>query len=247
MKLTFLGTRGNITRRNKYHYYHSSLLINHKRTKILIDCGSDWLNIARKAEHKPNAIFITHAHPDHSGGLVNGSNCEVYATKDGWKTIKNYKIDKEFRKILKIQKPITIGKIKIVAFKVDHSLNAPAVGYKISDFKNNNLSFFYVPDLIKIHEQKEALSGVQIYIGDGAIVARTLLEHKRNHKKIGHTSIEKQLKWCKKEKIKQAIITHCGSEIVKHDEHKMREIVSNLGQKLGVNVKIAYDGMIIFL
>jgi phosphoribosyl 1,2-cyclic phosphodiesterase len=242
MKLTFLGTRGNIKYRNKWHYFHASLLVQQAKTRILIDCGEDWRDIILKNPYKAQAIFITHAHSDHAGGLVDGAPCPVYATQDSWQIMRSYAIQE--RHVVKKQQPIQIGSLKIEAFIVDHSLRAPAVGYRIS---TKDISFFYVPDLIKIHDQKTALRDVHVYIGDGAIVTRTILERERDHVMIGHTPIEKQLQWCKKERVERMIVTHCGSEIVKHDEETMREIVENLGQKYGVSVCIAYDGMVVDL
>ena len=43
MKLVFLGTRGYIESRNRFHKRHSSLLISYKGHRIMVDCGEDWL------------------------------------------------------------------------------------------------------------------------------------------------------------------------------------------------------------
>ena len=67
MKLTFLGTRGEAEARTRRHRMHSSLLLSYRRAKVMIDCGLDWL---RKFERlHPDAIVLTHAHPDHARGL----------------------------------------------------------------------------------------------------------------------------------------------------------------------------------
>jgi hypothetical protein len=47
------------------------------------------------------------------------------------------------------------------------------------------------------------------------------------------------LTWCEKERVPLAIITHCGSEIVTGDERKLSAKL----QTMGVEVRIAYDGM----
>jgi len=39
MKLTFLGTRGNIDARTRRHRMHSSLLVSYYRNRVMIDCG----------------------------------------------------------------------------------------------------------------------------------------------------------------------------------------------------------------
>ena len=77
MKLTFLGTRGYIEPVSRRHRRHTSLLVSYKQKKIMIDCGEDWLD--QLDDISPHAIVVTHAHPDHAGGLKNGGSCPVYA------------------------------------------------------------------------------------------------------------------------------------------------------------------------
>ncbi len=58
---------------------------------------------------------------------------------------------------------------------------------------------------------QKALRGVDLYIGDGATIKRTMVR-KRGQMSIGHASIVAQLGWCKSTIIRQAIFTHCGSK-----------------------------------
>jgi ribonuclease BN (tRNA processing enzyme) len=67
MKLTFLGTRGEIEARTRRHRMHSSLLVSYRSTRVMIDCGLDWLGKFERL--RPRAIVLTHAHPDHAWGL----------------------------------------------------------------------------------------------------------------------------------------------------------------------------------
>src|SRR5882724_7632161 len=92
MKITFLGTRGYIDARTRRHYRHTSTMIAYKGKRVMIDCGLDW---AKKVFMvKPDAIVITHAHPDHAWGLKNGSPCPVYATQESWDVMRNFAIEK---------------------------------------------------------------------------------------------------------------------------------------------------------
>ena len=50
---------------------------------------------------------------------------------------------------------------------MEHSILAPAVGYRVSA---GRVRIFYAPDLIFIHDRAAALKGVQLYIGDAPFV-----------------------------------------------------------------------------
>jgi ribonuclease BN (tRNA processing enzyme) len=71
MKLTFLGTRGNIEVRNRLHRIHTSMMVSYYQKRIMVDCGEDWLGNLDLIN--PHAIVITHGHPDHAFGLKEGA------------------------------------------------------------------------------------------------------------------------------------------------------------------------------
>ncbi len=131
-----------------------------------------------------------------------------------------------------------IGSLEIEAFAVHHSLNAPAVGYRITGGKR---SLFYVSDLISIIDEKDALSGIDLYIGDGAIVTRTLLKRIKDGVPTGHSPIKEQLSWCSKYRVPRALFTHCGSEIVKGDHKELEQRIKELGAQVGVKAGIVTD------
>ena len=60
---------------------------------------------------------------------------------------------------------------------------------------------------------------------------------------IGHASVRDQLDWCRDEGVSQAVITHCGSQIVKADARTVTTRVQTLGRERGVQVAIAHDGL----
>jgi phosphoribosyl 1,2-cyclic phosphodiesterase len=214
---------------------HTSLMVSYRGAKVMIDCGLDWLGKFERLD--PSAIMLTHAHPDHAWGLKHGASCPVYAPQETWRELRYYPI--KDRRLIKERAPTKICGITFEAFPVEHSILSPAVGYRISAGRGR---IFYAPDLIFIHDRQDALKGVEVYIGDGATVTRTFIR-RRGKRLIGHSPVRTQLTWCEKEGVPQAIITHCGSEIVTGDEREVSAKVGAMAAERGVKVRIAYDGM----
>jgi phosphoribosyl 1,2-cyclic phosphodiesterase len=237
MKITFLGTRGFIDVRTRRHYRHASTMISYKNKRVMIDCGLDWQK--KVWDIKPDAIIITHAHPDHCWGLKKGSPCPVYATKESWELMKKFPIPDAQRFLVLPRKKIKINGITFETFPVIHSIIAPGVGYRITAGKK---AIFCVHDLIYIHDRAAALKDIKLYIGDGATIKRPMVR-RRDDQLFGHTTIKGQLVWCKKEHVPEMIITHCGSQIVGHDGRKIRKIINTMSKEYGVPATIAYDGM----
>jgi hypothetical protein len=161
----------------------------------------------------------------------------VYAPQRTWQELEHY--PNKDRHLIKERTPTKIYGITFEAFYVEHSILAPAVGYRVSA---GRASVFYVPDLVFIHDRAAALKNVQIYIGDGATVTRSFIR-RRDKALIGHSPVRTQLTWCEKEGVPRAIITHCGSEIVTGDEDKLSAKLRVMATERGVDVRIAYDGM----
>jgi hypothetical protein len=47
MRVTFLGTRGEIEARSKRHRLHRFLIVTNGSSNVMIDCGSDWTHRVR--------------------------------------------------------------------------------------------------------------------------------------------------------------------------------------------------------
>src|SRR6516162_1299255 len=171
IELIFLGTRGEIKIRSRRHRRHSSLLVRCGDTRTMIDCGADWLGRLRAIA--PTAILLTHAHPDHAAGLAEGAPCPVYATKKTLDLLHRYPIHD--RHALVQRKSAIIGGVTFETFPVRHSIRAPAVGYRVSI---GNFRFFYLPDVAALPNASRALRGIDVYIGDGATVRRSMVRKK---------------------------------------------------------------------
>lgn len=205
----------------------------------MVDCGEDWTGLIK--DLNPRVIFVTHAHPDHAGGLRDGAACPVYATAAAWESIGSYRIPS--RETMPLRKPLEIDGIGFEAFPVIHSLLAPAVGYRITAGRS---TIFYVPDVIDIVDRPQALAGVRLFIGDGATLTRPLVR-RHGAQLFGHTTVRAQLGWCREAGIEEAIFTHCGSEIVKHDESVIDAKLQTMARERGVIARFAYDGLTVAL
>jgi phosphoribosyl 1,2-cyclic phosphodiesterase len=233
MRLCFLGTRGEIEARSARHARHSTLLVSYRGHSVLVDLGVDWRG--RLGDLPAAAIMLTHAHPDHVGGLRDGAGATVHATAETWSAIAGYPIER--RETVDPRCPFRIGGLELEAFPVEHSLRAPAVAYRISA---GRATILYAPDLVSIRDREQAMQALSLYVGDGASIARAIVRV-RDGTRIGHASIREQLDWCAAEGVRRAVFSHCGSEILR-DEARAAERVATLGRQRGVEAAIAHDG-----
>ncbi len=208
-RLTFLGTRAEIEEKTENHYYHSSLLLQGFQPtpyRLIIDYGR--IHAYDLSILKPDAILITHAHPDHYIWSVEEANYAVpiYLTQE---TLSYGKFSPLNPYVFSPYKTFPLGPFQILPYRVLHSINCPAVGFKIQ--LPDNLNLVYNPDLIDILTKENILPGVDYYIGDGSTI-QTNLVRKKGEMFYGHTRIPTQINWCKKYGIKNIIFTHIGKD-----------------------------------
>lgn len=239
MKLTFLGTRGYIDARTRLHRRHACLRVGYRGASAVVDWGEDWAGEAGRV--RPRAIVITHAHPDHAGGLAAGAPCPVWATEEAWEDLERHDVPERHR-IVPRESFETRG-IRFEAFPVEHSTRCPTVGYRITA---GRVSVFYAPDVVYIHDRAVALGGCRAYVGDGSTLRQSFVR-RRGERLIGHAPVWTQLGWCGKEGVPRALISHCGSEIVEGDERSLGPEVRRMGEERGIEAEIATDGLEVIL
>lgn len=239
LKVLFLGTRGNIGPSNRRHRMHTSALISNGGQRVMIDCGETWRREVFKL--RPDAIVLTHAHPDHAFGLDTGAPCPVWATEETWERIGHFPIRRELRHVLSPRKPRQVAGIRFEAFSVVHSIRAPAVGYRIHAHR---IGMFYVPDVAWIPDREAAFHRIRVYVGDGATITRNMVRrHRKTGELFGHANIRQQLGWCATEGVPRMVVTHCGSDIVGGDEQEATDRIREIARERGIQVEIAKDGM----
>jgi phosphoribosyl 1,2-cyclic phosphodiesterase len=180
--------------------------------------------------------MVTHAHPDHAWGLKNGWEGAVWAASAAWEPMARFPI--RDRHTLEPRSATAIAGMIITSFPLIHSIRAPAVGFRV---QAGHATIFYAPDVLWIEDRDEALTAIDLYVGDGATLQRDLVR-KRGDRPFGHASVRRQLSWCAKAGVGKAVFTHCGSGIVRDHEAAVAWVQA-FGRALGVQASVATDGL----
>jgi len=236
MDIEFPGTMGAIEESSARHKYHSSLIINYKNTRILIDLGVKHNPSLVKDINSFDFVLITHAHPDHYSWTIRDMKdikIPVYLTKVA---LDYGKYKPQNYKIIESGVEYRLKDLKIKAFEVLHSLRCPAVAFRIKGGK----AIVYAPDILDFKEDKSVvLSDVDLLIADGSSLNVNMVR-RRDNKIFGHAMIKTVIGWCKKYGLKKLIITHCGKQVVTMDESELNRKIEEYTEGQ-VNVMVACD------
>lgn len=227
-KLCNLAKKGGKDRRTR-----ACLAITADNKLVIIDAGPDIKYQLKKYKLKwPDAVFITHEHPDADYGLKYlPQSTQIFGEKLGG---------------VKHEKLINLWGLEVLPFKVAHSKIAPYTGYKVKFQTANHkaqkglsprvlsgkFSICYATDMASVLGIQKYVQDCDILFADGSILKRNL---------GGHLSMVNQLKYYKKWGLKKIIFTHIGHATLPHEElvRYLRDIYPR--------VDVAYDGLIIEL
>jgi glyoxylase-like metal-dependent hydrolase (beta-lactamase superfamily II) len=213
---------------------HSALMLISGGKRLLLDAGETWRGRLRNLD--PDWIAITHAHPDHSFALEEGTDVPVYVSQESRDLLARYPV-RRFR-LFDSGDLIRLGPFRVRPYDVIHSIRAPAVGFRVTA---DRTTLVYNPDVISIFDEDRILRGVDVYVGDGATLTRPMVR-RRGAALFGHTTVRAQLNWCKRHGIGRAYIVHCGKQLV---EMKPAELQRRLDELAGPGLRalVAYDGL----
>jgi phosphoribosyl 1,2-cyclic phosphate phosphodiesterase len=214
----------------------TSLLIETEGTVLLFDAGPDFRQqMLREKVTRLDAIFLTHEHKDHIGGLddVRAFNyksqdaVDIYSEERVLKALKkeySYVFSEyQYPGIPRMrlneidERPVSVRGIEVLPVRVFH-YRLPVLGFRVGDFA-------YITDANYVPEEsKERLYGVKY------LVVNAL----RKEKHISHFSLREAVDFIRQISPKKAFITHISHQMGRYNE------VSGV---LPPGIMLAYDGL----
>ena len=240
MRIEFYGTRGFVEESSRAHRGHSAVVLEADGFRLLCDFGVSRRGMLRKIG--PDAIFISHAHPDHGGGLAEGTDLPVYASA----VTHRIQADLPYRnrRPLSPGRAVRIGPFRLTGIPVAHSVRCPCTAARIAA---KGTTLVYAGDIVAFPDPGKALAGARLYIGDGSILSGSLVRRHGSGVLIGHTSVRAQLGWLAKAAVPRAIFSHFGRGPILMGERALKAALSNLAaaKAAACTVGAARDGLTI--
>jgi phosphoribosyl 1,2-cyclic phosphodiesterase len=252
MKLTFLGTGGG------RHVVISQLratggfIVEGKNLRMLVDPGPGALVRAREFKKdlkKMNAIFVSHAHPDHytdlemaieamtlgahkKRGILIGSESVIFGTSDKRTIVSKYHLDiveKYFA--LKADEVVEVSGESLKATKCNHS-EEKCIGFVMTDENGEKLG--YTSDGVYYEGQEKYFEGCS------CLIINCL--RPRNTPNYGHMTADNAKTLVEKARPNMAILQHLGMKMLFGVAEREAKWIEN---ETGIKTIAATDGMII--
>ena len=230
MKITILGTRGEIEPTAPYHARHSGLLVD---DTLMFDLGEQEF-----LAYKPSYIFITHLHPDHA-----------YFVRDS-------RLDLDFKttifapepfKRLPIQvlsKKLTCGPYTITPIPTEHSVKVQSQAYLI---QKGSERILYTGDMFWINKQHHHIfKKLDLVITEASFIRTCgmIRRDKIHAAPYGHAGVPNLIRLFKPY-TSRLLLMHFGSWFYEAGARASRAMLERLGRASDIEVLVGYDGMII--
>jgi len=238
VRLRFHGTKGYVEEESSAHRGHSAWTLEAAGFRLLCDFGQNRKGMLSKIE--PDAIFVSHAHPDHSWGLEEGTGLPVYASEVTHEITSKFPVER--RVVLAPGRPEAAGPFRLTAFSVVHSVRCPCVAARIETPEG---VVVYSGDVVSFEDPEAALSGARLYVGDGSTLKGSLVRRHPSGVLIGHTTVRAQLGWLAKHRVPRAVFSHFGKGPIEMGEKALKEALEALAAEKapGCEVSAARDGL----
>lgn len=238
MRLRFYGTKGYVEESSRAHSGHSAFTVEQKGFRLLCDFGLNRKGLLAKIA--PDAIFVSHAHPDHAWGLEEGTDVPVYASAVTHALIEKFPVSEPV--VLDPGRSVAVGPFRLRVFPVVHSVRCPCVAARI---ESKDMALVYSGDIVSFEEPEEALRGAGLYIGDGSTLTGSLVRRHPSGALIGHTTVRAQLGWLAKYGVPRAVFSHFGKGPIEMGERALTKALADLTEEKapGCRVRTARDGL----
>lgn len=227
MHIRILGTRGEIDASAPYHSRHSGVLIDQT---LLVDLGE-----REYLESRPEAVLITHLHPDHAY-FVRGrhktlpEDIPIYAPE---------KSEDSAVRVLDEKK--TISGYAVQPIPTHHSLKVQSRAYVI---EGNGKKILYTGDMIWINKEYHShFDALDLVITDGSYVRKggMIRRDKKTGRIYGHNGIP-DLVHLFKDFCPHIVFIHFGSWFYK-DAEKAKNKLNVLARENGITITPGYDNL----
>jgi glyoxylase-like metal-dependent hydrolase (beta-lactamase superfamily II) len=229
LKITILGTRGEIPNSLPYHSKHTGILVD---DELLIDVGEKEF-----LKWNPQWILISHFHPDHAYFIRRGkqeappANIPIYAPE---------KPSSFQSSIQVIDGEIQIGPYVITPIPTHHSKHVKSYAYVI---RKQNHSFLYTGDLVWINKEYHPLIGiVDLVITEASFIRKQGMVRKdlETGTLFGHNGVPNLIKLLKPFS-SRILFIHFGSWFYKNVKAAKKNLIA-LGKENDIQVLVGYDG-----
>lgn len=229
MKITILGTRGEVKESAPGHARHSGVLVDET---ILLDLGErEFLNL------RPKAAFVTHLHPDHAFFILDPAAAKIdipiYAP-EGY----------EGMKIAVPSHPVAIGSWRVTPFPTHHSIKVKSQGYIIEKGGQKGQKLVYTGDVVWINKEHHHLLGeASLIITDGSLLRKggRVVRDRETGQIHGHNGVPDLINLFRRF-TRNVLFIHFGSWFYEDVPGSIKRL-EGAGEKGGVRVLVGRDGM----
>ena len=238
MRLSFYGTKGYVEESSEAHAGHSAFTVEAEGFRLLCDFGENRRGLLK--EIRPDAVVVSHAHPDHAWGLEEGTAAPVLASAVTHELTAKMPIER--RVVLEPGVSVGAGPFRVTGFPVVHSVRCPGIGVRL---EVGGRRLVYSGDLVSFEDPEAALADAAVYVGDGSTLTGSLVRRHPSGLLLGHTTVRAQLGWLARRGIARAVFSHFGKEAVAMGEEALREALAKLASERlpGAEVTAARDGL----
>jgi ribonuclease BN (tRNA processing enzyme) len=226
MRITILGTRGNIENSASRHAKHSGIIVG---GALLFDLGE-----AAYLRYRPRHIFITHLHADHAAFMTSAMKLDAHV----------YVPEPSSRcpGATVVSGAVCAGAYRIIPVPIVHSHLVRSVGYVV---ESRSRRLFYTGDMVAVDEQYHSrLHHLDLVITDGSFMRKGGLVRTdpRSGGRHGHAGIPELVEFFRP-RAKCIVITHFGSWFYAAVDASIRKIEALSDRR--TRVIAAYDGLVL--